>query len=346
VGGVFEKETVGSIVTYTHYVGGDGSSAVAIYKAIDSTTDSELTRYLHRDHLGSVSTVTNSGGTVEEQLSFDAWGQRRYDDWTAGVPAGPFETTRGFTGHEMLDDVGIIHMNGRIYDPDTGRFLSADPTVQFADNAQNLNRYSYVLNNPLSFTDPTGYFLSGVFKGIENAVSGIVNGVGKVLNGVARGLNKALNKITGGNQILNIIIVAVVSFYTGGLAADSALFNFGAITTEGKSCCLTAASITTAEIVGGALGGAVAGAMLGGDLKSAAIGGFTGAAFTGSSVYFGNKWNIQRVFVEGSIGGASSELQGGKFFNGFKIVSLAATARAGYEMAKDYTDKLAGRADR
>ena len=50
-----------------------------------------------------------------------------------------------------------IHMNGRIYDPTIGRFLQADPVIQDPYNTQSLNRYSYVMNNPLSYTDPTGY---------------------------------------------------------------------------------------------------------------------------------------------------------------------------------------------
>ncbi len=66
-------------------------------------------------------------------------------------------TQRGFTGHKHVDHADVIHMNGRIYDPTLGRFMQADPIVQAPDNLQSLNRYSYVFNNPLSYTDPTGY---------------------------------------------------------------------------------------------------------------------------------------------------------------------------------------------
>ncbi|HFQ5352949.1 RHS repeat-associated core domain-containing protein [Vibrio vulnificus] len=65
----------------------------------------------------------------------------------------------GFTGHEMLDDVGLIHINGRVYDPTLARFLSTDPYTQdkwFGTLA--FNRYSYVQNNPLSYVDPTGLY--------------------------------------------------------------------------------------------------------------------------------------------------------------------------------------------
>ncbi len=66
-------------------------------------------------------------------------------------------TTQGFTGHEMVDDAGVIHMGGRIYDPKLARFMSADPIVSDLTNVQRLNRYSYVLNSPLSMVDPSGY---------------------------------------------------------------------------------------------------------------------------------------------------------------------------------------------
>lgn len=69
-------------------------------------------------------------------------------------------TLRGFTGHEGVDHADIIHMNGRIYDPTLGRFLQADPHIQSPNNSQSYNRYPYVLNNPLSYTDPSGYFLA------------------------------------------------------------------------------------------------------------------------------------------------------------------------------------------
>ena len=71
----------------------------------------------------------------------------------------PGATTRGFTGHEHLDDVQLIHMNGRAYDPSLGRFLSVDPFIQGNGNSQGLNPYSYILNNPLAGVDPTGYII-------------------------------------------------------------------------------------------------------------------------------------------------------------------------------------------
>ena len=66
-------------------------------------------------------------------------------------------TTRGYTNHEMLDEVGLIHMNGRLYNAKLARFVSADPLIPDPMNTQSYNRYSYVRNQPTYFTDPSGY---------------------------------------------------------------------------------------------------------------------------------------------------------------------------------------------
>jgi len=63
---------------------------------------------------------------------------------------------RGYTGHEHLEPFGIINMNGRLYDPNTASFFSPDPYVVDPSNTQAFNRYSYCLNNPLMYTDPSG----------------------------------------------------------------------------------------------------------------------------------------------------------------------------------------------
>ena len=55
-------------------------------------------------------------------------------------------------------------MNGRVYDPQLGRFLSADPHVQAPDSVQGLNRYAYVQNNPLKYTDPSGFFFKKLLR--------------------------------------------------------------------------------------------------------------------------------------------------------------------------------------
>ncbi|WP_101757247.1 RHS repeat domain-containing protein [Oceanicoccus sp. KOV_DT_Chl] len=120
--------------------------------------------YLHRDHIGSIAATTPaslSGSNEIDWRGYEPWGSPLKVNWS-GAPETSLEiTSRGFTDHEHLESVELIHMNGRVYDPLIGRFLSPDPIVEDPLNTQSYNRYSYVLNNPLSLTDPTGYSSCG-----------------------------------------------------------------------------------------------------------------------------------------------------------------------------------------
>jgi len=124
--------------------------------------ENNLTRanYLHTDHLGSIDTITDENGLVVERFSFDPFGLRRQSNWLdaqAGQDLTSNITNKGYTGHEMDDESGLINMKARLYDPWLGRFLTPDSIIPDATNGQSLNRYSYVLNNPLKFVDPTGH---------------------------------------------------------------------------------------------------------------------------------------------------------------------------------------------
>jgi RHS repeat-associated protein len=122
-----------------------------------SSGSTVTTRYFHADNLGSIAVITDETGAVVERDGYDAWGKRRFpngaDDPTGSLTS---QTTRGFTGQEELSDVGLVHLNGRVYDPLIARMTSADPMVPDPMNGQAWNRYSYVVNNPLAFTDPSG----------------------------------------------------------------------------------------------------------------------------------------------------------------------------------------------
>jgi RHS repeat-associated protein len=119
--------------------------------------------YLTRAHLGSVDSITTGAGVIEVRLSSGAFGQRRKEaGWSGNPTSGDWtqitaSTRHGFTFHEHLDNLNLVHMNGRVYDPVVGRFLSADPFVPYPASTQSFNRYSYVRNNPLTFTDPSGF---------------------------------------------------------------------------------------------------------------------------------------------------------------------------------------------
>ncbi len=159
VGRHFEKEVSGGVTSYRHNIIAAGTT-VAVYTRPSS--GAITTRYPHRDHLGSVVALSNETGAVTEHFSFDAFGKRRNTDWTADTTDLQFgvshQTDRGYTGHEQLDNVRLTHMNGRVQDPIIGRMISADVFVPGLYKSQAHNRYSYVLNNPLSLVDPSGYW--------------------------------------------------------------------------------------------------------------------------------------------------------------------------------------------
>ncbi len=114
-------------------------------------------KYLLKDRLGSTDVITDDQGNVVERLSFDPWGNRRQSDWQHSPVLVQSSSSRGFTGHEMDDESGLINMNARIYDPVLGRFLSADTVLPDASNSQAFNRYAYVMNSPMGYTDPSGH---------------------------------------------------------------------------------------------------------------------------------------------------------------------------------------------
>ncbi len=184
LGGKYEYESGQIAQTERLYLNGDYYSATAVFVKTkhtgihglsDITEPSDIMvnatkikpislvttslRYIVRDHLGSITHVIREDGTVIQELSYDAWGRLR-DPQTHEVYAPGSEPTlvlgRGYCGHEHIKLFGLINMNARLYDPVLGRFLSPDPYVQMPDFAQNYNRYSYCINNPLMYVDKDG----------------------------------------------------------------------------------------------------------------------------------------------------------------------------------------------
>lgn len=156
-----KENTQTGAIEFVTYIGGDGYSAPVVYKKEYSSAGAiqEQTLYLHRDYQGSILAITNETGAIVEKRQFDAWGAIvKVQDGTGNILNGLTILDRGYTGHEHLQSVGLIHMNGRLYDPILHRFLQPDNYVQDPDNTQNYNRYGYVLNNPLKYTDPSGEF--------------------------------------------------------------------------------------------------------------------------------------------------------------------------------------------
>ena len=136
--------------------------------------------YVFTDHLGSITAVDAGAFTYS---SYDAWGNRRSAvDWhifsaselltlASTSSATALLTDRGYTGHEHLDQFQLINMNGRLYDPINHRFLSPDNYIQSPENTQSLNRYSYCMNNPLKYTDPSGNSCGSFFYEFQKTFS-------------------------------------------------------------------------------------------------------------------------------------------------------------------------------
>jgi len=175
LGGLLERESTTSTGTsyWRHYVD-TPAGPIVVSRNSDGTSS---TQYGIADHLGSTGLVLSGAGDVLVRESYAAFGARRGSDWSAATSpdwAGIANTTRhGFTGHEHLDNVNLVHMGGRVYDPVIGRFLSPDPIIADGADSQSVNPYAYVGNRPLNATDPTGYTFAPIGDGggsFENPV--------------------------------------------------------------------------------------------------------------------------------------------------------------------------------
>lgn len=209
VGNFYEEEFLSDTTSYRLYLGGDAYSAPAVYVW---KGDTGSIYYIGRDHLGSITHITDESGNLLHEYSYDPWGRLR-DPVTQHVydvgQAPKLLLGRGYCGHEHLEWCGLINMNARLYDPTVGRFLSPDPYVQTPDFSQNFNRYSYCLNNPLRYTD-----LSGELFGWDDVIAMVVGG----------GLNLGVNLLQGN---VNNFWQGVSLFGVGALAGEAALYSGG-----------------------------------------------------------------------------------------------------------------------
>ena len=266
--------------------------------------------YLFTDNLGSTHRITDANGNAlsgsGSAQAYTAFGSRASAsdgtyvalDFGSSVDFDTSATHHGYTGHEMLDEVGLIHMNGRVYDASLQRFVQADPFVQDAGNLQSLNRYSYVLNNPLATTDPTGYW-------------------GHRQQGYLR---------TAGAIAITVFTSGLASEY---MALASSDFVGGSVAL-GAGEYATAASIVVA-------GGAAAGYVQTGNTKGAVLGGLeAGLDFgIGQTFNFGNDYTSATAFenygAHAALGGVMSVLRGGKFGHGFITAGVGSVIDPHYD---------------
>lgn len=292
-----KHNTLTNEVEFLTYIGGDGYTAPVVLKS-DGTTQNYL--YLHRDYLGSIVAITNQSGQVVEKRLFDAWGLLvKVQDGVGNVLTGLVALDRGYTGHEHLQGVNLIHMNGRLYDPLVHRFLQPDNFVQDPYNTQNFNRYGYVLNNPLKYIDITGEWF-----GVDDLVAGIIGGV------INLGVNIWQGNITGNFwQVLGKGAAAFGAGFGGGVLS---LYGPGGWVAAGALIGGTNAWLSGTDPVMGVISGGASGL----------VGGYVGTwASSAINGVFVNGIKIASPLLQGTITGSlAGGFTGGVLGFGFSLV--------------------------
>lgn len=308
--GLFEREMKNGDTIGTCYIS-TPDGVIATYTSHTLLSQPYKTVYFHRDHLGTTVLVTSDTGRVLGRYSYDAWGKRRNGDWTNALTdtTGQYND-RGFTGHEHYDLFDIVDMNGRIYDPTLGRFLSPDPFIEDNTNLQCYNRYSYVRNNPLSLTDPSGYFSFGdIFKSI---FSFVVSPYTLAANAVAHYASVSAKWVGENWRTLAVVAVGITAAC---LAGPLGAYFWGAVISGAAGG--LASGVTASLLSGGNIGQAL---MAG--LKGGAIGAVSGGLTYGVGDVWGhqttNAFKVAgKVVTHGVVQGGVTVAQGGKFLNGF-----------------------------
>lgn len=233
-------------------------------------------KFLHKDYIGSILAITDEAGNKLEQRHYDAWGNFTHlkigsnpviTD-KASIAAASLLIDRGYTSHEHFMGVGIIHMNGRLYDPLLRRFLNADENIQDPMNTQNYNKYGYVMNNPLMYNDPNGEFWWWA--------------AGAIIGGYLSGVQANNGQWNPGKWAWERTWSAVLGGAIGGAAISGALGNIAA----------NAGAIKT--VLPGIISGGLNSAFTGSNFLSGMVGGisYSGSVFqnkiTSTNIISGN----------------------------------------------------------
>jgi len=289
-------------------------------------TDPQGSTDLITDRFGNVGTFqrySHPAGTrtIGQRQGFDAFGLRRRVEgttaiwqvlpWSERQSFDTSKTRRSYTGHEAVDPVGLVHMNGRLYDPLIGRFIQPDPIVQDPYDTQSLNRYSYVLNNPLSATDPSGNL------SVRQAVLTVAAIVVTYYTGGA-----AASLVAKSAFVEAAAVAAAGGFVAGGLTTGTlkgALAgSFGSLATMGVGASFAGMGEVLAQ---GAVGGVMS------ELQGGKFGhGFASAGMSAAlnpAIAQGVQSDAGRLVAHAALGGTVSVVGGGKFANGAVTAAFA-----------------------
>lgn len=316
IGGV-EAIVQGGVTTFKRYIGG-----IALQTVVNNVIQN--TRYLFHDQLGSLVRIANSNGSLFENLDYMAFGGRRSPSNPHAAGASSPNTPRGYTGHEFVDGTGVIHMNGRIYDSELGRFLQADPVIQAPHNTQGWNAYTYVFNNPFVYTDPTGMISWRQILGIVIVIVAAVTQQYWAINASAKfwgtvGFGALAGGVSTGTwqgAMWGAFSAAV--FYGVGSYFEGAKWAQATGTSNVFGGGLNAAGYGAKVLAHGVTGGVMSklqGGRFGHGFASAGVTQAFGPGIDriggGATSYAG-----VRVAAAAALGGTASKLSGGKFANG------------------------------
>lgn len=355
VSSLYEKEVTDTTMREMVYIRGAGGVVAVENKRTLLSTNAvtNYTDYWHKDHLGSLQSVTNSSGQKVAEYNYDAWGKRRNLDGSAmpitfALNGNRYD--RGFTGHEHIDLFGLINMNGRVYDPVLGRFLSPDPVFEDIGDYQSMNRYSYVRNNPLNRTDPSGFKSwrkSSVGRMISKSIQTSINSAKKSVGyAMSAGKNLARGNFKDGLRDLGRLALSPLeeAYEQVKVVNGWGMNTFGAktwmlATTIAITCATGGAGTLGGVILAGAasgfaqgvlatasVGGSFSDAMKSG-LKAGAISAVMAAATFGVGQYAKGSGCLEASIIKGIghgvVQGVYQEATGGNFSSGF--ISGAAT---------------------
>ena len=244
-------------------------------------------------------------------------------------------TKLGFGNHEEIEEINLIQIKGRLYDPLICRFLSPDNFIEDNLNSQAYNRYSYVINNPLKFKDPSGRFFGAIFS----AISRIVSNVFRTLSSPRGLLAVAATIITGG-----IVAAAAPALLAGmGIAATTTTSSVLTGVFAGAASGFVGGTIATGSVDKGlqnALLGAIGGAFggfankIGGDLMKATN---NRISFSNPNPFLASE--TVRIGTQATLNGISNNLAGERFDDGFLDGFLIGVAGSSYKMITGYNPK-------
>ena len=242
--------------------------------------------YLHTDALGSPVASSNAAGQVVERTHHEPYGAA-----IGKVVDGP-----GYTGHVMDGLAGLVQMQQRYYDPETGRFLSVDPVTAYANGDwRHFSRYAYAYNNPYKFTDPDGRVAQFVWGAVIGA------GVEVFVQTAIQG--KSFSQI----DVSDVLIGAGAGALTGGIASASALAAAKGTVTVGRAVAQTAAGSGAVGVNASLAGDVVNGKSpdVGGALVEGAAAAALGAA--GQRLTLGPTAAVESLSNKGGLGAHIAE---------------------------------------